>query len=87
MKPALSVAASLTDNVFTGAIIGGAEWSLYLAGREAEDHFQPGTSTSSSKRDRSKDVDGAFLSEEVGMSRRVIENPGMFKLVYNLRLL
>ena len=47
------------------------------AGGEREDHFQPGVSVGSSRRERIKSL--VFCCS--GKRRRVIENPGMFKLV------
>jgi len=48
------------------------------AGGTREDHFQPGVSVGSSRRERIRSL--VFFSS--GRSRRVIENPGMFKLVF-----
>lgn len=48
------------------------------AGGAREDHFQPGVSAGSSRRERIRPL--VFCSS--GRRRRVIENPGMFKLVF-----
>ena len=50
-------------------------------GGAPEDHFQPGASVFSSRRERSRDVEGEEGSLGVERSRRVIEKPGMFRLV------
>lgn len=48
------------------------------AGGTREDHFQPGVSVGSSRRERIRSL--VFFSS--GRRRSVIENPGMFKLVF-----
>ena len=48
------------------------------AGGTREDHFQPGVSAGSSRRESIRSL--VFFSS--GRRRRVIENPGMFKLVF-----
>jgi hypothetical protein len=51
-------------------------------GVDFDDHFQPGTSQGSSNRERIEWVEGAEDSEDEGKSRRVIEKPGILRLVY-----
>ena len=48
------------------------------AGGTREDHFQPGVSVGSSRRERIRSL--VFFSS--GRRRRVTENPGIFKLVF-----
>ena len=48
------------------------------AGGVREDHFQPGVSAGSSRRESNK----SLVCCSSGRRRRVIENPGMFKLVF-----
>lgn len=47
-----------------------------------DDHFQPGAFVSSSRRERRRADEGAEESLGDGKRRSVIENPGMFRLVY-----
>jgi hypothetical protein len=47
-------------------------------------HFHPGAFVFSSKRDKSREVEGEERSSIVGRSRRVMEKPGMFRLVYSI---
>jgi hypothetical protein len=51
-------------------------------GIELDDHFQPGTLQGSSSRERIVWVAGFEGAEEEGKRRRVIEKPGMLRLVY-----
>jgi len=48
------------------------------AGGEREDHFQPGVSVGSSRSERIR----SLVCCSSGRRRRVMENPGMFKLVF-----
>jgi len=85
---ALSMAETKAEG--SGASMGGIDLSVdetvfdvldektSPAGGTREDHFQPGVSVGSSRSERIKSL--VFFSS--GRSRRVIENPGMFKLVF-----
>ena len=48
------------------------------AGGEREDHFQPGVSVGSSRRE----IIRSLVCFSSGRRRRVMENPSMFKLVF-----
>ena len=52
---------------------------LREVGGTHEDHFQPGVSAGSSKRERIK----FLVCSSSGKRRSVIENPGMFRLVFS----
>lgn len=49
-----------------------------VVGGVHEDHFQPGVSVGSSRSERSR----SLVRCSPGRRRRVIENPGMFRLVF-----
>jgi len=50
------------------------------AGGTREDHFQPGVSVGSSRRERIR----SLVCCSSGRRRRVMENPGIFKLVFGM---
>jgi hypothetical protein len=56
--------------------ISGGDW--IPAGGRREDHFQPGVSVGSSRRERIR----SLVCCSSGRRRRVMENPGIFKLVF-----
>ena len=67
--------ASATSATFPAGVTGAAEGTVF------DDHFQPGQAAGSSRRESREDASGALESFAEGSRKRVIENPGMFKLV------
>lgn len=50
-------------------------------GSVLEDHFHPGASAGSSRRESMRSVERALSDSVLGRSKRVMENPGMLRLV------
>ena len=76
-----SVNLSFVVNLVLGMI--GTEQGLMkpMGGTVREHHFHPGASVSLSRRDSRISALGALMSLGEGSNSKVIENPGIFKLV------
>lgn len=72
--------AEVSPPAVSVAVAAGA--TILSAGAEPTVHFQPGTEAGSSNKESSSEVSGALLSLAEGSKRRVRENPGMFRLVW-----